>query len=239
MKYIMFCIMFILFNGCYTNYKDNYTHFRDQTKQCSTKIMKTDEYPNIRTILENGFVLIGYSVFNYSSYDYVSDLKIFTSNKKFQYCLYKTPEYLSTKTFNITRNEKIEYNESQDATISNGYKKLYINSNTNGYINVPITRSYDISFYNYSAIYLEEIDYVFGIYTETVNNQGAIVDIVVKNSPAFISNIQPKDTIKYIDSVKIISLDQFNELEMKYSKKTVNLVVCNNFGCFDKIVKFQ
>lgn len=239
MKCIMLFILVILFNGCYTNYRDNYIHLQNQTKICSTKIIRTDEYPNIRNILEDGFVLIGYSNFNYSSYDYISDLRIFTSNKKFQYCLYKFPKYLNTKTFNITQNERIEYKEREESTISNGYKKLYINSNTTGYMNVPVTKSYDISFYNYNAIYLEEITYIFGVYAKIINQNGAVVDIVVKNSPAFISNIQQNDTIKYIDSIKIESLNQFNILEKQYSKRTTNVSICNNLGCDVRVVKFN
>ncbi len=257
---ILFLALTIIITGCTSPYSKFYvdtTNGIDITK----KIIITQNvevrrganfHSDARSMKENGYNIVGYSSFNASN---VSDDGAIKKAKEVHasvvilYSQYTdtqsgyTPLTLpSTTTASTVLNGNV-YNQRMGVTSYSGVANTTYNGSNTTYV------PYSIANYDYGASFWVKIKPpILGVFPKDLtpemhkkrgNNKGLLVDVVIKDSPAFYSDILTGDIIETMGNDVIYDENSFYNLMAKYAGKEVEILITRDDKEIHKSIKLR
>ena len=261
MKKIIIVITILMISGCVSPYSKFYTDNTggdDITKD--KKYIITNNEPEVRQgtdpindqllMLENGYFMIGSSVFNagnVSEEGAISKAKEIHASVVLLCSRYSetesgyTPLTLpNTSTSSTTANGNIygqggsvSYNGTSNTTY-NGTKTTYI--------------PFSVKKYDYAASYwVKRKPPIFGVIPTPLDqevhkkigtNKGMLVAVVIKGSPAFYADIFKNDILLNINDDVIFDNDSFTKSINKNADKNVDVIIIRDDKELHKMIKF-
>lgn len=233
---LMLCVGLV---ACATNdYQQFYKPYADAKTLSDVRLLGQGESPtvysstdlkrDVKILRSKGFVSIGYSAFNgaIGSEDQLID----QARDVGALVVLVNSNYTDTQTTTVPLflpNISTTYS-SGSVYGSGGYAGYSGSSTTYGNTVVPLTSQQQR--YDQTAIYFIKSTHKlkFGIYvvdlapeirTALERNTGALVDVVVENSPAFVANILPGDILIELDSSQVRNAEHALDL-MKLATPT-------------------
>lgn len=245
---IIFIVLIAILQGCATPFS---TFYHDKTGGLDITqipyIIVTNEDPKLiqgsddemdsMKMLEDGYVLIGYSLFNSGDVnisDAIDQAKTVKAAVVFVYSKHTNTE---SGVLPLTRPNKQTSMTNIQGNIygPGGFATYSGNTSTTTYGTKTTYVPYTVNKSDYLATYwAKRKPPIFGAYLVDLtdddrrkisSNKGMRITAVIKNSPAFFSDIFRGDIIKQIGEVEVYNEEKYKEALEKYRGKTVDFTV--------------
>lgn len=265
MKILITFVLLFLTTGCVNEYKNNYKYANGATPETINFIRANpapilpsiEQAPNtdgntlLATYAKRGYLMIGSSFFN--STRSATDNAATEQGKEVgaDLVVIFNPQYTGSTTSQVpftTPTTTTSYtNDSATAYGSGGVVNAYGTSTTTTYGSettyIPIT----VNHINYGALYFVKIRHPFGALTRELTdserklfqtNKGAVVQLVIDNSPAFYGDILVDDVIVDINGTPIININTYNNTAFNNANKLAKVKILRNGKLIEKEIQF-
>lgn len=254
--------------GCASGYKEYYKSAPKETldmavarRSGSPPAMPAVEHANslgnaqdlVKAYIKRSYLLIGWSTFNsgrveseeaaiQQGRDILADL-VLIFNPKYSGSVTSTvPISVPTTTTTYSSGSATVYGSGGKSATAYGSGTSTTYGTTTNY--VPFT----IDKYDYGALYFVKMRPTFGAVTRELSdserqalqsNKGAVIDIVINDSPAFNADLLVGDVIVSVDGVMVSNTKAFYDLLKERSGKSVSLVLLRQGKQIEKQVQSQ
>ncbi len=208
----------------------------------------TDKDEDRIKMLENNYVIIGYSSFNAGN---VNENGVYSQAENIRataIVLYS--QYTNTVSgsvpLTLPDTQTSNTNFSGNVYGSGGYANYNGYANTTTYGTKTTYIPYNVRRYDYGATYwVQRKSTIFGLLpidldadlrAEIQSNKGMLVEAVIKNSPAFRSDIFRGDIVKTIGTIDIFDRNNYEEALMKYAGKMTRVIILRKGKLIEKEV---
>lgn len=222
-------------SGCVSGYQQFYSSYVDPQSLSEVELLKEDEDPkiflsddlerDIRVARSRRYIPIGYSSFN-GELEGDEGIKKQARQVRATLVLVKS-EYTNTQTVTtplFIPNQSTTYHQgivNAYGSGGHGYGSYSGTSTTYSSAVVPVTTQRHR--YNQTAVFFVRSNQPFRIGVsvrdltpqerlQLERNTGAVVDVVVEDSPAFFANLLPGDVLVRIDRTDVRNMDHAHEL---------------------------
>lgn len=254
---------FLFLAGCASNpyrqfYNDN-TEGKDLT---TLDVIVTGAEPKVlsgndpaeesKKMLEDGYLLIGYSSFTSGGIDQNDAVELARELKADVVIIFS--EFLNTVSGTVPINTPTTQTTYSTANAtaygSNGtYANAYGSGTSTTYGNRTTYMPFSVNRYKQGAQYwIKAKPPTFGAFTkdlsedkkqETESNKGVEIDIVIKNTPAFNADFLAGDVIKKIDNVEINQKEDYGKALRALTGKKVSIEFLRKGKPLKKVVTFN
>jgi hypothetical protein len=265
MKKLLFAGLIILLSGCAVNpfskFYYDLTNGQDLTKLSHITLLKKGQRPLLYKgvdkdedrikMLENNYVMVGYSSFNAGN---VNENDVFLQAEKVHatavvlYSQY-TNTVSGTVPLTLPSTQTTKTNISGNVYGSGGYANYSGYAKTTKYGTKTTYIPYNVRRYDYGATYWVQRDgTTFGLILINIDadlrakiqsNKGMLIEAVIKDSPAFYSDIFRGDIIKRIGSIDIYGIKNYEEALKKYAGMAVKVIILRSGKLIEKEVVFN
>ena len=265
MKHLAITLMVLFLSACAANPFSQF--YYDQTGGIDLTTLNTVILPGLNEkpilyrgntpeedrikMLENGYGIVGYSSFNAGN---VNENDVFVQAKKVHasvIVLYS--QYTNT----VSGSLPLTLPDNQTSTTS-AYGSVYGSGGYGTYTGSATTTTYgtkttyipySVRRYDYSATYwIKMKEPRIGTYVvdldadkraEIQSNKGMLIEAVIKNSPAYRSDIFRGDILRKIGDVDIYDGKSFQEALEKYAGQTVSVIIYRDGEIIEKQIQLN
>jgi len=192
---------------------------------------------DIETMLENGYYLVGFSSFNAGNVNMGAAL---TQAKRVhaEVVLFYS-KYTGTRSgvmpLTVPDTQKSTTTLSGSTYGSGGFESFSGTANTTTYGSKTVYTPYSVDRYDYLAVYwIKGKPPVFGVHVKDLtpeirqsigSNRGLLVNVVIKNSPAFRADIFKGDILRKINDVDLYDAHNFSAIVAKFAGQKVIVTI--------------
>lgn len=234
---MLICMSFLM--SCANVVESNYINLstsRNPTKVNYAQIVD-DVVLDSNKILKSGYVILGYSVFNFRSDEIMyDDAGLVCENIRCDLVIHRIPKYLYDRTYKISNEQYVI-----DSKTTFGAQKLFntitgeINENSK-ITHIP-EKYVTYNIYRHSIIFLQKETYIFGAVlstTQSLTKNTIYVKVVIDNSVAAVNDIRENDIILELNHKPVLSVADFNNQLVKNSKQEVTILINRNSEFIEK-----
>ncbi len=265
MKYLLCAAYIILLVGCAANpfskFYYDLTNGQDLTKLNHITLLEKGQKPLLYkgadkdedriNMLENNYVMVGYSSFNAGN---VNENGVFSQAKRVRataivlYSKY-TNSVSGSVPLTLPNTQTTNTNISGNVYGSGGYANYSGYANTTTYGTKTTYIPYNVRRYDYGATYwVKRKSTTFGLIpinldadlrAKIQSNKGMLVEAVIKDSPAYRSDIFRGDIIKTIGTIDIYDIKNYEEALKKYAGMITKVIILRSGKLIEKEVVFN
>ncbi|MGD0078889.1 MAG: PDZ domain-containing protein [Sedimentisphaerales bacterium] len=214
-------------------------------------VQGTNADADVKKMLENSYVLIGYSSFNSGNVNQQSALEQAKKIHAEIVIVYSRYTHTLQGVMPITTPDTRAYSSYNSGTIygSNGGFANYSGSTYGTSYGTQTTyMPYAIARYDYSASFWVKMRPMLGIFFDDLtdelrkkieSNKGVYIKVVVKDSPAFIADLLPDDIIQRFNNIEIKNKEHFHQMLESEKGHEIELQIYRNNQTLTKRIRLQ
>jgi hypothetical protein len=214
-------------------------------------IQGTNADADIKNMLENSYVLIGFSSFNAANVSQQSAVEQAKRVHAETVIAYSCYTHTLQGVMPITTPDTQTYSGYSSGTVygSNGGFANYSGSTYGTSYGTKTTyMPYAIARYDYSATFWVKMRPILGIHFDDLtdelrkkigSNKGVYIKVVVKNSPAFAADLLPDDIIQRLNNIEVIDKEHLHQMLETGKSNEIEFQIYRNNQTLTKRIRLQ
>jgi hypothetical protein len=214
-------------------------------------IQGTNADADIKKMLENSYILIGFSSFNAANVSQQSAVEQAKQVHAETVIVYNRYTHTLQGVMPITTPDTQTYSAYNSGTIygsGGGFANYSGSTYGTSYGTKTTYMPYAIARYDYSASFWVKMRPKLGIHFDDLtdelrkkigSNKGVCIKVVVKNSPAFAADLLPDDVIRRINNIEIIDKEHLYRMLETEKGNEIELQIYRNNQTMTKRIRLQ
>ena len=203
------------------------------------------------SMIEKGYALIGYSSFEGAEVNENSLIEQAVKVNAAVVLSYKNYSHTINGSYSLTMpDNKTSTTNSSGNVYGDGAIASYDGTSTTTTYGTKTTEvPYSVARFNYMASFwilmkprpfgANLIDIPSDLTEKYGTNKGALVEVVVKNSPAFMADILRGDVVKWINGIEIVDTKTAIDILKESAGKSINVILLRNGKTIKKKIKLN